>query len=186
MKKGFSTQLTWASTLINIMCLELLPAHAALPGAGAAGGGRRRLVGPAVVWALQVPDHLQRHINHMVITWYRGVRCEWQCTFSLGKPILKFCQTLFMTTWNNSLWSHQRAFYFFQPNLIYEHHRSILHIFFWYLSVFALRNKCITWTLSLHSHIIMMLCYTEECLQLTGHAEASHIVLTNAALQRFS
>lgn len=38
-----------ASTLINIMCLEPLPAHAALPRAGAAGGGRRRLVGPAVV-----------------------------------------------------------------------------------------------------------------------------------------
>lgn len=42
------------------MCLEASPAHAALPGAGAAGGGGGGLVGPAVVGALQVPDHLQK------------------------------------------------------------------------------------------------------------------------------
>lgn len=40
-----------------------VPAHAALPGTSAAGGGRRGLVGPAIVGAFQVPDHLQRHVT---------------------------------------------------------------------------------------------------------------------------
>lgn len=41
------------------VCVLDVPAHAALPGAGAARGGRRGLVGPAVIRTLQVPDHLR-------------------------------------------------------------------------------------------------------------------------------
>lgn len=39
-----------------------IPAHAALPGVCAAGGGWRGLVGPAVVGAFQVPNDLQKRI----------------------------------------------------------------------------------------------------------------------------
>lgn len=52
-----------------------VPAHAALPGGGAAGGGRGGLVGPAIIGAFQVPDHLQQSIRkrwcHGSVAWNR-------------------------------------------------------------------------------------------------------------------
>ena len=45
------------------MSVQDIPAHAAFPWASAAGGGGRGLVGPAIVGALQVPNHLQKQMQ---------------------------------------------------------------------------------------------------------------------------
>ena len=47
------------SLSLSLALFGYVPAHAALPGARAAGGGGRGLVGPAEVRALQVSDHLE-------------------------------------------------------------------------------------------------------------------------------
>lgn len=59
------------------MCSYDVPAHAALPGAGAAWGGRRGLIGPAVVRAFQVANDLWKANKEMVITNF---------TFKLSDP----------------------------------------------------------------------------------------------------
>lgn len=53
---------------LHCVCLLDVPAHAALPGAGAARGGRRGLVGPAVIRTLQVPDHLRAATHDRAVT----------------------------------------------------------------------------------------------------------------------
>lgn len=53
------------------VCVGLVPAHAALPGASAAGGGRRGLVGPAIVRPFQVPYHL-RHKTRTLLLYVKG------------------------------------------------------------------------------------------------------------------